>query len=556
MKRTDSNIHNGINALLKKRLRFDDLIALLFVGGAFFCYRGHAVERLNEVFLSLTGKELLGRNMLIQTVVIGGFILLCAALFILWNRLCAKETARPFTNAVTALIAAMPFALFLVLCANQTLRRDDYWEIAEAVRYGFWGVQEYDFHVYNGRFLSWFLKSLYAVFDPIPYIDIVLFLNLLLLFAGWYLLADAIFPTKDRLRSLLLGICGMAGSVLLASNIFEVWFWGSGTMVYGVAISLTVLAFALVLRLVRRTDSPKSALIPAALCCFLACGGSELCSASLFAFLFYTIIWLRVSRKKWDGRVIFLFVEVCLILAAVLLLSGSVNLAGGHVNANANEGASGLQTIMERLPRAVSWALGSVWEFALIRWKYWLVYLTAFFLLGIGSGFSAKERKRFVIAAALLVVTANAATLINAIVNYMPPRILTVSMCWLLGAGALLAFALGSLLPKPASRSLWTIAAVMICLTAGQLYHNEIDTARTVRADWDRRDAELAPLKDSGEDVISCGLPCPGSSGMDIFPDPTSEYNQAAAKYYGFASISAPEKCVDVWWREENGGEE
>ena len=129
------------------RLRFDDLIALLFVGGAFFCYRSHAVEKLNEVFLSITGKELLGRNLLIQIAVIGGFILLCAALFILWNRLCAKETARPFTNALTALIAAVPFALFLVLCANQTLRRDDYWEIAEAVRYGFWGVQAYDFHV-------------------------------------------------------------------------------------------------------------------------------------------------------------------------------------------------------------------------------------------------------------------------------------------------------------------------------------------------------------------------------------------------------------------------
>ena len=532
------------------RLRFDDLIALLFVGGAFFCYRGHAVEKLNELFLSITGKELLGRNLLIQIAVIGGFILLCAALFLLWNRLCAKETARPFTNALTALIAAVPFALFLVICANQTLRRDDYWEIAEAVRYGFWGVQAYDFHTYNGRFVSWGLKAFYAVLDPIPYIDIVLFVNLMLLFAGWYLLADALFPTKDRLRSLLLGVCGMVGSVLLASNIFEVWFWGAGTMIYGVAISLTVLAFALVLRLVRRTDSPKSALILPALCCFLACGGSELCSASLLAFLFYTIIWLRVTRKKWDGRVIFLFVEVCVILAAVLLLSGSVNLAGGHVNAD--EDASLLSNIGERLPAAVSWALLSVREFALIRWKYWLVYLAAFFLLGIGSGFGAKERKKFVIAAALLVVTANAVTLINGIVNYMPPRIVTVGLCWLLGAGALLAFALGSLLPKSASRSLWTIAAVMVCLTAGQLYHNEIDTARSVRSDWDRRDAELAPLKGSGEDVISCGLPCPGSSGVDIFADPTSEYNQAAAKYYGFSSIAAPEKCVDVWWEREN----
>ena len=530
------------------RLRFDDLIALLFVGGAFFCYRGHAVEKLNELFLSITGKELLGRNIVIKIAVIGGFILLCAALFLAWNRLCAKETARPITNAVTALIAAVPFALFLVLCANQTLRRDDYWEIADAVRYGFPGSIAYEFENHDGRFLSWLLKSLYAVFDPIPYIDIVLFLNLLLLFAGWYLLADALFPTKDRLRSLLLGVCGMVGSVLLASNIFEVWFWGAGTMIYGVAISLTVLAFALVLRLVRRTDSPKSALILPAVCCFLACGGSELCSASLLAFLFYTIIWLRVTRKKWDGRVIFLFVEVCVILAAVLLLSGSVNLAGGHVSAD--EDASFLSNIGDRLPAAVSWALLSVWEFALIRWKYWLVYLAAFFLLGIGSGFGAKERKQFVIAAALLIVTANAVPFINGIVNYMPPRILTVSICWLLGAGALLAFALGSLLPKPAFRSLWTIAAVMVCLTAGQLYHNEIATARSVRADWARRDAELAPLAGSGADVISCGLPCPGSSGVDIFPDPTNDFNQAAAKYYGFATISAPEKCVDVWWRE------
>ena len=46
MKSTDRDIRNE-----NHRLRFDDLIALLFVGGAFFCYRGHAVEKLNELFL-------------------------------------------------------------------------------------------------------------------------------------------------------------------------------------------------------------------------------------------------------------------------------------------------------------------------------------------------------------------------------------------------------------------------------------------------------------------------------------------------------------------------
>ena len=533
------------------RLRFDDPIALLFAGVVLFLYRGHVLEKLNALFLSVTGRELLGRNWLIQLIVIGGFILFCAALFLLWNRLCARKSARPFTNFVTALIAALPFALFLVICANQTLRRDDYWEIAEAVRYGVWGVQKYDFLTYNGRFLSWGLKSLYSIFDPIPYIDIVLFVNLLLLFLGWYLLADTLFPTRERMRVPVFAGCGTVGSVLLSSNIFEVWFWGAGTMIYGIAISLTLISSALTLRLIRRTDTPKSALVPAALCCFLACGGSELGAASLAAFLFFMLLWIRAVRKKWDGRVLFLFVEVCLTCAAVLLLSGSAGLAGAHTHTD--NGASLLKDAVERLPGILEWVRIALWGYTFIRWQYWLVYLTAFFLLGIGAGFGAQERKAFLIAAALLVLTAHAVLFINGVLNYMPPRVVSVGICWLLGAGALLALALGSLLPKPVCRSLWMLAALMVFLTAAQFYHNEIDGARAVRSGWARRNAELAPLKDSGENVTTCSLPSPGSSGMDIGDDPESEYNKAAAQYYGFASISAPEKCVDKWYRQDNG---
>ncbi len=181
------------------------------------------------------------------------------------------------------------------------------------------------------------------------------------------------------------------------------------------------------------------------------------------------------------------------------------------------------------------------------------MYLSVFFLLGIGSGFGAKERKAFLIAAALLVLTAHAVLFINGVLDYMPPRVVTVGICWLLGAGALLALALGSLLPKPASRSLWTIAALLVCLSAARFYHHEIDGVRAVRSGWERRDAELLPLKGSGENVTTCSLPSPGSSGMDIGEDPESEYNQAAALYYGFESVAAPEKCVDKWYREENG---
>ncbi len=181
------------------------------------------------------------------------------------------------------------------------------------------------------------------------------------------------------------------------------------------------------------------------------------------------------------------------------------------------------------------------------------MYLAVFFLLGIGSGFGARERKSFVIAAVLLTLTAHAALFINGVLDYMPPRVVTVGICWLLGAGALLALALGSLLPKPAYRSLWLIAGLMVFMTAAQFYHQEIDGVRAVRSGWERRDAELAPMKDSGENVTSCSLPSPGSSGMDIGEDPENAYNQAAAQYYGFASLSAPEKCVDQWYREDNG---
>ncbi len=531
-----------------------DLMAVLCVCGLWFFCHDEFISRLNDGFLALSGKNLSGRNLPVRIAVIGGIFLLSLLLPILFERLiCRNGKLRKAADAVTIGFLAVPAIRMLVICANQIIRRDDYWEIADARAYGFPGSMFFEIKRYNGRYLSWFLRSLHAVFDPVPYIDIMLFLNLCVFTAGASLLARQLINRQVHERrnygremlTICTGSAIVSACILMATNAWEFWFWSSGTVVYGIGLSLCILSAAMVLRIAFEPSTRPARLVFTAVLCFLGCGCSEICTASLAAFLLFILIWKRCTSGAFDKRLIFFFAEVCVCTLGIFLLSGSVGYAGGH--ANLDEEAPVIAGLWNRLPVIIEWALRSLWDFILVKKGTFLIFLCIFFILGTQMRFSGKTRKAFLLVSLLLVLTAHAILFINTALSYLPPRVVTIGICWIILAAALLCFSAGSLVseklrgkPDPAKLAL---CAFLICFFINRFYSENIEELRILRNSWATRDAVLQQTKYEGEPVRTCSLPVPGSSSPDITSDPQHDYNIGVALYYNFPSIFAETRC-------------
>ena len=124
--------------------KISDLFSFLAVCGLWLYYRTTIIQKTDELFLSLFGKNLTGRNVFVQIAVFGGLFLLCVLLPILLERLIRRNSKYThLADGVILLILAVPAVQLMVICANQVLRRDDYWEIADARKYGFPGSMFY-----------------------------------------------------------------------------------------------------------------------------------------------------------------------------------------------------------------------------------------------------------------------------------------------------------------------------------------------------------------------------------------------------------------------------
>ena len=166
-------VEDGFCVLKKYTLKISYLYSFLAVCGLIAYYRNDLLQKADNIFLSLFGKNLTGRNPLVQIAVFGVFFLICVLLPILLERLISRKPGYSrLADAVILLIIAVPAGQLLVICANQVLRRDDYWEIADARNYGFPGSMFYEIRQWNGRYTGWALRSLHAVLPNIPYIDI------------------------------------------------------------------------------------------------------------------------------------------------------------------------------------------------------------------------------------------------------------------------------------------------------------------------------------------------------------------------------------------------
>ena len=538
-------------------VRQSDVFSVLIVGGLWICFRSEIGLKINEICLSLFGKNLSGRNLLIQIAVYGLLILLSMSFPILLQRLIDHKPEFSHTaDALILLLLAIPAGQLLVICANQVLRRDDYWEIADARQYGFPGSIFFEIQRYNGRYTGWGLRSLHAVLPSIPYIDIFLFLNLILLASGTTMLCHRLLKAQPgqekfypgmRLQAFVMGFGLALAFVLMASNIFEFWFWGSGTMVYGFGISLCVLTVALVWNASGSSSLLSRKMILPLITCFLTCGCSELCTASLAAFLVLLLIWLRIRDKRWNGQVLFFIGEAALCCILIFTRSASLDFSGTSAHIQEQTTSLSAGGLFARVLGIFNWAFSGLQGYTFIKSRTLILFLLTAFLMGTQTKFARKTKIRCLILAVMLTIIAHAVLMINTALDYMPPRVITVGICWYFTGMALVCFISGSLI-CPENQGYIDRPKLMMCgllflIVVNSFYQENIGTVRSIRQSWYIRDYLIKMSADSEEHLLTCSLPSPGSSQTDISANPHDDFNIGTARYYRVPQISAEVRC-------------
>ena len=191
--------------------------------------------------------------------------------------------------------------------------------------------------------------------------------------------------------------------------------------------------------------------------------------------------------------------------------------------------------------------MGGLYGYTFIKTRELLIILGVAFLVGTSLAFDKKAFRGYLILAVLLAVIGHGVLLINTLLNYVPPRVITVGICWFVSAMALVSMLLGSLLVREKPR--WNgqikmiFCALLLCLLMNHFYSENISEIRDIRRSWNVRNTLLEQYRGEDGSVKTCSIPSPGSSREDILEDPEDEFNKATARYYQIPEISADLRC-------------
>ena len=534
-----------------------DIFSVLVISVLWIFFRNEILQKTDEIFTSAFGKNLSGRSLPLQIAVHAIIFLLCVLIPVLLQRLIKRDLKfNHLADVLILLLIACPLIQLLIICANQILRRDDYWEIADAYEHGFPGSMFFEIRRYNGRYTGWGLKSLHAILPDIPYIDIFLFLNLILLTIGTSLLAYRFLKSQSgkvnphpgvKIQAFVCGFGLAMGFVLMSSNIWEFWLWGSGTMIYGFGISMCLLTLALIWNAAEEAFFLNKKMILPFFTCFITCGCSELCTASLAAFTVLLLIWIKISTKKWNRQILFFLAEIFLCCLMIFSGSASLDLAGTHAHWDTQETADEVPGVLDRLPGLIRWSFEGLQGYTFAKPRTLILFLITAILTGTQLNIDKNSAGRLTVLALLLTLIAHAVLMINTMLDYMPPRVITTGICWYLTAMVLLCLIFGSLFcPEKQThtdRIKLLLCSLVFALSVNSFYSENIHEVRTIRSSWNIRENLLKMTAKEDEPMITCSMPCLGSSRDDILPDPLNDFNIGTAQYYRVPQISAERRC-------------
>ena len=490
-------------------------ISLLF-------FRKQISPMLDKVFLNIIGKTFSQRSFLFQILILSFAAIVIA--FVIRKILLYQKA----NTLITVNCVAWILVLLAIICAMQTIRRDDYWEIHDAKLYGFPGFITYEYLNINGRYFSLFLKSLYQFVPPTAYINTLLAVNILLLCIGCIYLMKIIDSSLSHRMKIIGGICLSLGMIFMSPNIWEVWFWGGGMFIYGIGITMCIWAAALMIDISLRQDQTlrqdqiQLKALSAAFFIFCACGTSELVTISVCLFsLMITVLPKLIRKSKWNRTNIFLTLFAWTIAAVILTTSGDLRDASGLSGSNYDN----LATMVFTIPEKALLAVDKIALFFFSRIEYAAFFSFIAFFLGF-CGPATVSGKTVAVSALVLIPTAIASLLVNALIDFIPVRVISIPLDWVYLAVFLCMLYMGSrlrtyFLPEIETGVVSGVLFLALLTVVGFFYISNIGMVRDIRTAWIARDQVLSAMRESGETVTTCAIPVLGSGQADPSDDPT-----------------------------------
>ncbi len=287
-----------------------------------FYYRIQFISFLDPIFDNITDYPLAVRTNLSKSLV-----LISMSIFLLLSIELVSHFSRDNHKTILSFLFISLITLINLFISFRTvLRRDDYWEINDAKKIGFFGFVPYAFMNLSGRFSDFFLKSFYAILDPLIFIRISIFSGFVFifiisnLFVNWYCITNAeVIPKRSTLYAIATVIT--SGVYLPQTKIWESFYWGSGFFVYGIGIPFTLSSVFFLLRGILNKDD-LSFIISLFLGAF-STGFVQLTSISICLFSVSIVIYFRFfhRQKSWCKKgILFSIIVIVFTLISFLAL--------------------------------------------------------------------------------------------------------------------------------------------------------------------------------------------------------------------------------------------
>lgn len=540
-----------------KQKKKNTLLLFLTIG-IVFIFRAELLIIIDLIFKNLTDRSLINRSQPTQLTVLFliSFLFLGFIFLVQNNFLCKIDIEKSLLSKITIFIPLIViFVLFIILAWNMRLRRDDYWEIFESKTLGQIKYILTTFQTSTFRYASLFFKSFYSYLSPNFYINISLIFIFILQFFGLYLINKLFLDnfTID-LNSKLLIIFSIVlsgnetvGILILSPKVWEVHFWGAGTFVYSAGLTLSILAISVFLMSVINKHAPLLMYIFSLILSFFACGCSELVTISMYIFTIFLLFFSKIQDKTQKQRI------KLIVFCIFTWLSGliSITAPGGQTRAKDYMDTSSIIVITENITSRISEAIltdfQNIINFFNYQPKLLFIFLVISLMLGMLIKIRIEKIRELFIIFSVLIITAIISLLPNAILRYIPARVLAIPWTWMFLSFSMLFFLAGALFIQKFSMNLsyltlllgTAIPMIIFCW----FYFDNIRMAKSIRLQWDYRNQILQGIDEGTTMVETCQIPVLGSTQPDISEDPNYEGNITAALFYKVKTITAYETC-------------
>jgi hypothetical protein len=444
------------------------------------------------------------------------------------------------------LLFLAPLAVFAVTGSFSRLVADDYC-FSSALRSADFIQAQADFYRHTSdRYSVIFFIGLSELLGP-GAIRWLPALNLALMLVGLGTLASALLPRPKGLAWVLAAAVVFL-VVLAAPNRFQAFYWRTGLLTYSFPLALLALTQGWMLRWVRRTRLPGTAVWATLLLAFVAGGASETSAAMQAALLLVELALVIALMRGYERRpaVILTLAAFLGTLAALVVMALSPSIPLRQVNLPEPPG----------IPELILLSLRHGWDFIVDSLKSLpLPHGVALAAGGLAALLTAEQRENrkawvagwIAIPVILyLLMVAMAAPSAYAESAYPEARALIVGRFGLVIGLVAWGFVIGrlaaSLLPPGGLRRQVPIAAALLLLAIG-LYPlraawqalPELRAAENWAGDWDARDAEIRAQ--AGADRVEVREFDNVAGLQEIGPDENLWLNRCAAGYYRVGAL-------------------